>query len=138
MALPANVPTPIGISAAAPATAAYADLVIRVNGAAVGVSYEVTSAQVNKGTVVQSHQPGRDIRISLEDGGGETSVTHPGSDGSTYTTISGMTALQRSIRTNRLTAILPRYLPIGATFTLIHNATPPVRFLDGDVVLIPS
>lgn len=139
VALPASVPTPIGISAVAPATAAYADLVIRVNGAVAGVPYEVTSAQVNKGTVVQPHQPGRDIRISLEDGGGETVVSHPGPDGTTFTTVTGMTALQRSIRTKRLLEILPRYLPIGATFTLIHDAAiAPVRFLDGDVILIPS
>jgi hypothetical protein len=138
VALPLGVPTPLGVTGTAPATAAYMTLVIRVIGAAAGVSYEVTSAQINKGSVLTAHQPGRNIRIYLEDGGGETTTTYPASDGDTYEVVTGMTSLQRAIRTARLNEILPRYLPIGATYTLIHNATPPVRYLDGDVVLIPT
>jgi len=100
----------------APATAAWLDVVLVMHGVLAGQSWLWRQASVNHGSEAP-YQSGRDLRI--------------------YLAITDTDPIRRAVHLDRLNAILPRYLPLGATFTLLDEA-PPYPYVNDDSILVQS
>ena len=100
----------------APTDAALLEVVLQATGVASGQWVEVRQVQVNHASSVQPYQPGRDIRIYLD-------------------TSRDTDALRKAIHIARLREILPRYLPLGATFTLLDGIPEDLDTTGDDVVV---
>lgn len=100
----------------APTNAVWAVPKVVVDSATSGSHWDVRTVMFNRGSQVLPHQPGHDIRIYLD--------------------ITDTDPLRIAVHKERLNAILPRYLPFGATFTLIDGMPTAEVVVNDDTILV--
>lgn len=98
-----GIDTVVRVTATAAAGAVSVTPALVVHGPTAGEQYEWRQVMVNRGPAAP-YEPGRDVRIYLD--------------------ITDTDPYRRAVHLNRLSKILPRYLPLGATFTLIDAPAP--------------
>lgn len=100
----------------APTNAVWAVPLLVVDNTVLGSYWEWRTLMFNRGTNLIAHQPGRDIRIYLD--------------------ITDTDVLRIAVHIARLRAILPRYLPFGATFTLVQGLPTTGVVVSDDTILV--
>ena len=100
----------------APANAFWAVPIITIDSATLGSYWDVRTVMLNRGSTVLPHEPGRNIRIYLD--------------------ITDTDPLRIAVHKTRLIDILPRYLPFGATFSLIDGMPTSEVVVSDDTILV--
>lgn len=105
-----------------PANAAWVDVVAVVHSPVAGKRWQWRQVMVNEGSQVP-YSPGRDIQIFL--------------------LITDTDPVRQAVHLNRLNDVLPRYLPLGATYSLLvggeEGMTPPAYYVGGDDnIVVPT